>query len=84
MLEIAIDSMSSSEDISWLSLDALTGLLTGSPDDDHVGVYNITFSVEDAAGVKSVSNVISLTVQNINDPVFITEGQTSLFRVRDR
>ena len=64
-------SMSSDKDISWLSLDALTGLLTGSPDDEQVGVYNITFSVEDAAGVASVSDVISLTVQNINDPVYI-------------
>ena len=57
--------MSSDKDISWLFLDALTGLLTGSPDDEQVGVYNITFSVEDAAGVASVSDVISLTVQNI-------------------
>ena len=65
-------SMSSDKDISWLSLDALTGLLTGSPDDEQVGVYNITFSVEDAAGVASVSDVISLTVQNINDPVYIS------------
>ena len=73
-------SMSSDKDISWLSLDALTGLLTGSPDDEQVGVYNITFSVEDAAGVASVSDVISLTVQNINDPVYIADGQTSLFR----
>ena len=73
-------SMSSSEDISWLSLDTKTGLLTGTPDDEQVGVYNITFSVEDEAGVASVSDVISLTVQNVNDPVYITEGQTSLFR----
>ena len=31
-----------------------TGLLTGTPDDEHVGVYNITFSVEDAAGAVGV------------------------------
>ena len=73
-------SMSSDKDISWLSLDAETGLLTGTPDDEQVGVYNITFSVEDAAGVASVSDAISLTVQNINDPVYIADGQTSLFR----
>ena len=54
--------------ISWLSLDAETGLLTGTPDDEQVGVYNITFSVEDAAGVASVSDAISLTVQNVQRP----------------
>ena len=72
--------MSSDEDISWLSLDATTGLLTGAPDDEQVGVYNITFSVEDAAGVVSTSDAISLTVQNINDPVYVDDGQTSMFR----
>ena len=44
-----------------------------------MGVYNITFSVEDAAGAASVSNVISLTVQNVNDPVYIDDGQTAMF-----
>ena len=73
-------SISSDEDISWLSLNSETGLLTGTPDDEHVGVYNITFSVEDAAGAASVSNAISLTVQNVNDPVYINDGQTAMFR----
>ena len=72
--------MTSDDDISWLSLDAVTGLLTGAPDDEQVGVYNITFSVEDAAGVVSTSDAISLTVQNINDPVYIDDAQTSMFR----
>ena len=65
---------------SWLSLDAATGLLTGAPDDEQVGVYNITFSVEDAAGVVSTSDAISLTVQNINDPVYIDAAQSAMFR----
>ena len=57
------------EDISWLSLNPETGLLTGTPDDEHVGVYNITFSVEGIAGAASVSNAPLLaTVQNVNDP----------------
>ena len=72
--------MTSDDDISWLSLDAATGLLTGAPDDEQVGVYNLTFSVEDAAGVVSTSDAISLTVQNINDPVYIDDAQTSMFR----
>ena len=72
--------MSSDDDISWLSLDAATGLLTGAPDDEQVGVYNITFSVEDAA-VVSTSDAISLKVQNINDPVYVDDGQTSMFRL---
>ncbi|MDA9022977.1 putative Ig domain-containing protein, partial [Alphaproteobacteria bacterium] len=73
-------SMSSAEDISWLSLDAATGLLTGSPDDEHVGVYNITFSVEDAAGVVSTSDTISLTINNVNDPVYLDQGQFGSFK----
>ncbi|MDA8717550.1 putative Ig domain-containing protein, partial [Alphaproteobacteria bacterium] len=73
-------TMSSADNISWLSLDGSTGLLTGAPDDEQVGVYNITFSVTDAASEVSTSDTISLTVQNVNDPVYIDEGQASLFR----
>ena len=69
-------SMSSDKDISWLSLDAETGLLTGTPDDEQVGLYEIVFSVEDAAGAVSTSDLVSLTVQNINDPVYIDDGQS--------
>ncbi|MDC1118927.1 putative Ig domain-containing protein, partial [Alphaproteobacteria bacterium] len=73
-------TMSSPDNISWLTLDGSTGLLTGAPDDEQVGVYNITFSITDAASEVSTSDTISLTVQNVNDPVYIGEGQTSLFR----
>ena len=73
-------SMSSVTDISWLSLDSETGLLSGTPDDEDVGLYEIVFSVEDAAGAVSTSDPITLTVNNINDPVYIDDGQTPLFR----
>ena len=66
--------------ISWLSLDIETGLLSGVPDDEDVGLYEIVFSVEDAAGAVSTSDPVTLTVNNINDPVYIDDGQTSLFR----
>ena len=36
--------------------------------------------MEDAAGAVSTSDPVTLTVNNINDPVYIDDGQTSLFR----
>ena len=45
-----------------------------------MGLYEIVFSVEDAAGAVSTSDPVTLTVNNINDPVYIDDGQTSLFR----
>ena len=71
--------MSSSEDISWLYLDDFTGQLNGTPEDEHVGFYNLTFSVEDAEGASS-SEVVGLTVNNVNDPVFVDADQSILFR----
>ena len=72
-------SVSSSEDISWLYLDDITGQLNGTPEDEHVGFYNLTFSVEDAEGASS-SEVVGLTVNNVNDPVFVDADQSILFR----
>ena len=72
-------SVSSSEDISWLYLDDFTGQLNGTPEDEHVGFYNLTFSVEDAEGASS-SEVVGLTVNNVNDPVFVDADQSILFR----
>jgi Ca2+-binding RTX toxin-like protein len=54
--------------------------LSGTPDDEDVGVYEIVFSVEDAAGAVSTSDPVTLTVNNVNDPVYIDEGQSASFK----
>ena len=51
----------------WFSLDPLTGLITGLPD-DRCGGYRMRFFVEDAAGERATSEELSLWVQNVNIP----------------
>ncbi len=54
---------------SWLSFDAGTHILSGTPTNDNVGVADITLSVSD--GTASVDQTFQLTVNNVNDaPVF--------------
>ena len=52
----------------WFSLDPLTGLITGLPDDADAGEYRMRFFVEDAAGERATSEELSLWVQNVNIP----------------
>ncbi|MFN4281736.1 MAG: putative Ig domain-containing protein [Alphaproteobacteria bacterium] len=56
---------------SWLSLDATTGTLSGTPDNGDVGAYSITVTATDGSGV-SVSDTFDLTVQNVNDAPVVT------------
>ncbi len=51
---------------SWLSFNATTGVLTGTPDDGDAGMTNITVTATDAVGA-SVSDTFSLTTNNVND-----------------
>jgi hypothetical protein len=65
----------------WLTLDANTGLLSGTPLNNHVGVWNINISLEDGHGGTTWNN-FSLTVNNnppsilTNDIVTATEDQS--------
>ncbi|MGB0934566.1 MAG: putative Ig domain-containing protein, partial [Alphaproteobacteria bacterium] len=50
---------------AWLSIDASTGVLSGTPDGNDVGSYNIEVTMTDAAGA-SVSDVFQVTVDGVN------------------
>ncbi|HEY1100207.1 MAG TPA: putative Ig domain-containing protein, partial [Myxococcota bacterium] len=56
---------------SWLSIDANTGVLSGTPDNGDVGGYSITVTATDGSNV-SVSDSFDLTVQNVNDAPVVT------------
>ncbi len=54
---------------SWLTFDAGTHVLSGTPTNDNVGIADITITVND--GTTSVNQTYQLTVVNVNDaPVF--------------
>lgn len=51
---------------SWLSFDATTRTFTGMPDDAQVGSFNLRVTATDTGNL-SVSDIFTLTVQNVND-----------------
>jgi hypothetical protein len=56
---------------TWLNLDQISGLLSGTPDNSHVGWYWVNVSVVDGNGGSDFRNY-SLTVEDVNDPPVIT------------
>ncbi|MEL6961876.1 MAG: putative Ig domain-containing protein, partial [Pseudomonadota bacterium] len=57
---------------AWLSMDPTTGVLSGTPTNDDVGVITLTVIATDDTGVSTATN-FQLTVDNINDqPVVVT------------
>ena len=61
-------TLSISNKPAWVSFDAATGALTGTPDNSHVGVTSdIVLSVTDLAGAVSSLAAFSLAVTNTND-----------------
>lgn len=50
----------------WLSLDPVTGRLSGTPDNEDVGVVELRITARDGGG-GSVSQTVALTVLNVND-----------------
>lgn len=56
----------------WLSFDAATRLLSGTPANDAVGIHQVTLRVKD--GTVSVDQVFSITVTNTNDAPVITSS----------
>ena len=48
--------------------------------DAEVGEYQVAFKVTDSAGASHTTDIYTFIINNINDPVYITDGQTSLFR----
>lgn len=56
---------------SWLDFDKSTGIISGSPTNDEVGVYWVNISVIDSDEGSDFTN-FTLTVLNVNDPPEIT------------
>jgi hypothetical protein len=56
---------------SWLSIDPVTGKLSGTPENTDVGSYWINVTVDDGNGGTHSKN-FSLIVQNVNDDPIIT------------
>jgi len=51
----------------FLSIDPDTGVLSGTPENSHVGSYYVNVSVDDGNGGSDFSN-FTLVVSNVNDP----------------
>lgn len=60
---------------SWLTIDANSGVLSGTPNNAHVGAWNINISVEDSHGGITWNN-FTLEVYN-NPPTILTSGHLS-------
>lgn len=65
---------------SWLTLDASTGLLSGTPTQTDVGLFqNIAFSVTDGEGLSSTVTRVSIEVIDVNDAPTINVDQFPSF-----
>jgi len=53
-------------DAGWLSLDASSGLLSGTPVNDDIGTYNVQITVNDGNNGTDTAN-FALIVSNVND-----------------
>ena len=51
---------------SWLSFNAGTGVLSGTPNNSHVGNHSVTLRATDSNGV-STDQSFTITVNNVND-----------------
>ena len=54
---------------SWLTLNAATGVISGTPQQQHVGSYsNIVIAVSDSRGASASSEPLQLTVVDVDAP----------------
>ena len=68
---------SSSNLPSWLSMNATTGVLSGTPANANVGTANVTVRATDAFGL-FVDGTVQITVNNVNDaPTVSIPNQTA-------
>ena len=71
---------------SWLTLDEDSGVLSGTPENDHVGIYFVNLTVKDGHGGNDTLD-FTLPVHNVNDPPVIkttdvlTTLEDELYRV---
>ena len=63
---------------SWLSFNANTGVLSGTPNNSHVGTHNVVLKASDAAGAVDTQS-FTITVNNVNDtPTINSTAVTSV------
>ncbi|MCK5560503.1 MAG: hypothetical protein KAJ51_07920, partial [Thermoplasmata archaeon] len=55
---------------SWLSIDSVMGIVSGTPVNDDVGNYWVNISIDDGEAGKDYTN-FTLIVMNVNDPPVI-------------
>ena len=70
----------SENNISWLDFNQNSGVLSGIADDINVGVHEILFQVTDQAGATSQQETVFVTINNLNEPVHLVEGQSFTFQ----
>lgn len=56
---------------AWLGINPTTGVMTGTPTNDHVGTASITVTAADEFG-RTTSRTFSVTVANTNDAPIVT------------
>jgi hypothetical protein len=59
-------------DANWLSIDPATGVLSGTPENAHVGSFNVNITIDDGNEGFDYREFI-LVVSNVNDPPSIPE-----------
>ena len=57
----------------WLSINASTGLISGTPTNANVGDTTVTVIVDDGVNRVTVSQTYTLTVINVNDPPVVSD-----------
>ena len=55
----------------WINFDTVTGIITGTPDNDDVGSYNISITATDPGGLEADVS-FQVTVNNTNDAPTVT------------
>ena len=56
---------------SWLSFNNSSGVLSGTPSNDHIGTHDVTLTATDSSGV-IVTQSFTLTVGNVNDAPIVS------------
>ena len=65
---------------SWLSMDATTGILSGTPTYNDAASINITVTATDITG-GSISDSYTLTVNNTNEPPELVNPESDIFQL---
>ena len=73
----------SNQDVSWLGLDSYgdeaihpdVATIEVTTNDAEVGEYQVAFKVTDSAGATHTTDMYTFIINNINDPVYVADGQ---------